>query len=489
MKLLKAIAIAVIAVPFGQTAVQAQSISSVQAPAEFPPASFTGRQYVDSNGCVFVRAGIDGNTSWIPRVSRDRKVICGFQPSNPGGGTSLAAQPKQAAEPVQITVADPVTQPAAAPAKPAAKPATQPVVQPAAKPVTIAKAKPAPKPAAVQQPIILAQPKRVQPTVVSVPTRTVTIAQPAPAATNVITVKPASQAVLKPAMKTVTIATAKPAAPQPKTMAPRQTACRGASAVSSQYLTATGGHAIRCGPQDGWNVSVIQGGNVRNTASNTQVVTTMQAAPVTTTYKTASTTSYSYQQPQPLKRAAAPTKVIKVTPNTRIVPKHVYQQQVAATNGVYIPKGYKAVWDDDRLNTKRAHQTFAGKAQMELRWTNTVPRRLINAANGQEVSYLYPGLQYPNTSYDQQMIAGVAYAAQPAQKATTVVRSRTRSSDGQTNGAYYSGQRSAHTTVVRAPAGGYKYSGVSQARVSTRSSQSYGATGSAAQLHNGAHDR
>lgn len=246
----------------------AQGVGGAQMPAEFPPASFKGTQYVDSKGCVFIRAGVDGNVTWVPRVTRARQPICGAQP------TFAAAKP--APEP-------------AAPAKVATAPAPKParpeqIVVPAAKPVS--------KPSA------------------AVPVRTVASVTTPPKVAS----KPPA---------------ARYAVPTPMD-GPAQTG------VCGPHMVGTG---VRCGPQVEYPV----------------------------TYGTA----------QGRVAAAAVVKPGTVAPGTRVVPKHVYQQQLNATKGVSVPKGYRPVWTDDRLNPKRAHQTFEGKASMEQIWTQTVPRKLV----------------------------------------------------------------------------------------------------------------
>ncbi|PHP26484.1 hypothetical protein CJ301_16015, partial [Limimaricola cinnabarinus] len=58
-------------------------------PAEFPPESYSANQYVDSEGCAFIRAGIGGMTNWIPRMNRAREPLCGFQPSRTAAAPAL----------------------------------------------------------------------------------------------------------------------------------------------------------------------------------------------------------------------------------------------------------------------------------------------------------------------------------------------------------------------------------------------------------------
>jgi len=340
---------AMIVAALGVGGSQTQAQDSRSQPAEFPPSSYKGKQYVDSAGCVFIRAGIDGNVSWVPRMSRAREQICGFQPTN---GVKVAEAKVEAAQPK----VDPA-------------PAKRP-------PARVAEA-PAPK----------AKPKA--PVARPAPQKVVRRVAPAPARSA------APKVVRETAPRPVPVVPSKPVALAAPAPAGFVTACPGASPLSQRYMRRGDGYSVRCGPQ-------------------AEPIVTGRLAPSSPQRGTA---------PQPYRSAgvmpgvaAAPARIVApaavaapvvsakparaVGTQTRIVPKHVAINRVNTTN-VKVPKGYRKVWEDDRLNPHRAEQTLEGRADMLLVWTQTLPRRLVNKATGEDVTAKVP-LIYPYLDIETQ---------------------------------------------------------------------------------------
>ena len=72
------------AVSVGAQAI-AMSISEAGPPAGVPPADYKESQFVDQRGCIYVRTGSGQDIVWVPRVSRDGQVLCGFAPTFEAG--------------------------------------------------------------------------------------------------------------------------------------------------------------------------------------------------------------------------------------------------------------------------------------------------------------------------------------------------------------------------------------------------------------------
>lgn len=155
----------VILAAFGAMAGVAYAQSSLGAgPAELPPASFRGAEYVDSRGCAFIRTGAGGVDQWVPRVSRARTPLCGLTPSLPRGAVAASAPSAPAGGGLpdtgsvfrSIDLGQGQARPAAAPARVAA-PAQPPVIQPRAQALRV----PAPVVApVVAPPVIVPAPAR-----------------------------------------------------------------------------------------------------------------------------------------------------------------------------------------------------------------------------------------------------------------------------------------------------------------------------------------
>jgi cell division protein FtsN len=81
------------------SALEAQTLAEVTAPINPPPASFTGQQFIDARGCVFVRAGFGGQVAWVPRIDARKRPICTGAQQAPARVASAAPRMQVAPEP------------------------------------------------------------------------------------------------------------------------------------------------------------------------------------------------------------------------------------------------------------------------------------------------------------------------------------------------------------------------------------------------------
>lgn len=152
----------------------AKSLQEGSSPVNFPPEDFTGGSFVDNDGCIYIRAGVDGSTTWVPRVARNRQLICDREPTF--GPVEQVEAPAAPVEEPTVEEA-PVEAAAAEPAAPEAPAAAAPTAQtrPQARQATAAPAPAARAPAQAAEPETVAEAPAPAAAPAPAPTQTATV--------------------------------------------------------------------------------------------------------------------------------------------------------------------------------------------------------------------------------------------------------------------------------------------------------------------------
>ena len=333
MSLSRVLALAVLACGSAQSAF-AQS-GELALPREFPPSSYTANQYVDSTGCAFLRAGLSGAITWVPRVNRDRTQLCGFQPSITSADTAIAENAAAIANAPVISIdVPPATPPAAQIATAAAELAdvgmpietVASLATPPREPVV-----PAASPRIIQIPVAVAQPELAPPVIApTIPRMTMAQICAAMDATGQRYMNAVTGVAVRcgPQLQPVSTGfSGAPVAPEMVNLGGQIMSvaqlCQISDATGNRYLNAATGIPVRCGPQ------IESPSGLTAPLGQTRLA---QAALVPPTIR------------QPIAPAAVTTPVAVPQP-----PVAVPQPPVAVSP----PAGYRAVWDDGRLNPNR----------------------------------------------------------------------------------------------------------------------------------------